>query len=54
MLGAPAYARLAERLARDPTPVEPILEGDESWDVGAAALRRRSTTSCSRAPRPTR
>ena len=36
MLGAPAYARLAGRLALDTTPVEPILEGAESWD---AALR---------------
>ena len=36
MLGAPAYARLAGRLALDTTPVEAILEGDESWD---AALR---------------
>jgi hypothetical protein len=36
MLGAPVYARLAGRLALDPSPVEPILAGDESWD---AALR---------------
>lgn len=36
MLGAPAYARLAGRLALDPAPAEPILQGDESWD---AALR---------------
>jgi hypothetical protein len=36
MLGAPAYAQLAGRLALDTRPVEPILGGDESWD---AALR---------------
>ena len=36
MLGAPVYARLAGRLAHDPSPVESILAGDESWD---AALR---------------
>lgn len=36
MLGSPVYARLAGRLAEDPSPVEPVLDGDGSWD---AALR---------------
>ena len=34
MLGAPAYARLAARLARQPQLVEPILDGDAGWDAG--------------------
>jgi hypothetical protein len=32
-LGSPVYARLAERLARDPSPVEPILGDDDAWDA---------------------
>lgn len=33
-LGSPVYARLAERLALDPSPAAPILGDDASWDIG--------------------
>lgn len=33
-LGAPVYARLAERLALDPSQAEAILGDDASWDIG--------------------
>ena len=32
-LGSPVYARLAERLALDPSPVKPILGDDDAWDA---------------------
>lgn len=33
-LGSPVYARLAERLALDPSPADAILGDDASWDIG--------------------
>jgi hypothetical protein len=33
-LGSPVYARLAEQLALDPSPVEAVLAGDIGWDIG--------------------
>ncbi len=33
-LGSPVYARLAERLALDTSPVTAILDGDDRWDIG--------------------
>ena len=32
-LGSPVYARLAERLADDPTPARSVVGSDERWDV---------------------
>lgn len=33
LLGSPVYARLAMRLADDPTPARPIVGADTSWDL---------------------
>jgi len=37
MLGSPVYARLAERLADDPSPALPIVGDDTSWDLGSVS-----------------